>query len=132
MFYLFRNHHFGLRHFFHVKHRLDGLLNFSLSFGRVMVLNLHYPKYPTVPNALSGIPLLVCPVKHRQLHKGNAIHLNNQTKHGMSHFCQWLWLTYLFQSPLTTCMVTVSLFSVSRTHRGIKRKKEVSRTPLTL
>src|SRR6188768_2819336 len=61
------------------------------------------PKYPTVPNALSGIPLLVCPVKHRQLHKGNAIHFNNQTKHGMSHFCQWLWLTYLFQSPLTTC-----------------------------
>ena len=49
-----------------------------------------YPKYPTVPNALSGIPLLVCPVKHRQLHKGNTIHLNNQTKHGMSHFFQWL------------------------------------------
>ena len=32
-----------------------------------------------VPNALSGIPLLVCSVKHRQLHKGNAIHLNNHT-----------------------------------------------------
>ena len=32
------------------------------------------PKYSTVPNALSGVPLLVCPVKHRQLHKGNAIH----------------------------------------------------------
>ena len=82
-----------LRRFFHVKHGLDGLLNFSLSFGRVMVWNLHYPKYPMVPNALSGVPLLVCPVKHRQLHKGNAIHLNNQTKHGMSHFCQWLWST---------------------------------------
>src|SRR6188508_3788132 len=52
----------------------------------VMVCNLLDPKYSTVPNALSGVPLLVCPVKHRQLHKGNAIHLNNQTKHGMSHF----------------------------------------------
>src|SRR6187401_3450919 len=72
-----------------------------------------------VPNALSGIPLLVCPVKHRQLHKGNAIHLNNQTKHGMSHFCQWLWFTCLFQSPLTTCIVTVDLFSVSRNPQGV-------------
>ena len=81
------------RPFFHVKHGLDGFLNFSLSFGRVTVWNLHDPKYPTVPNALSGIPLLVCSVKHRQLHKGNSIHLNNQTKHGMSHLCHWLWLT---------------------------------------
>ena len=30
-------HHFGLTSLFHVKHGLDGLLNFSLSFGRVMV-----------------------------------------------------------------------------------------------
>ena len=69
-----------LRHFFHVKHGLDGLLNFSLSFGRVMVWNLNYPKYPTVPNALSGIPLLVCPVKHRQLHKGNCHTLKQPNK----------------------------------------------------
>ena len=54
-----------LRSLFHVKHRFDGFLNFSFIFGLAMVWNLHDLKYPTVPNALSGAPLLACPVKHR-------------------------------------------------------------------
>ena len=61
-------------------------MNFSFIFGMAVVRNLHDLQYPTVPNALSGAPLLAYPVKYRQLQTGNVIHLNNQTKRRMCHF----------------------------------------------